>query len=281
MSLKTLGQTNPKDSLLIFDHFQIDHDLPKFEQERKAEEEKRQKGKEQTERVLYVSDALNTWARGDTSTNVMVRNGMVEFTTDPKKRSWWRRWFTRTPKPVSVKYVFEQVLSNPEELAIFNERAAALQTLADNAKATGQKSLLAQMQTEREVRQFENALFARGQKRYLSEAQLLKFVRGCEKGLCLDWIQNFIRPIPPNVVAAKVKCDELGLFDNYVVLHYDPENRGTTRADREKAKDPVLFGVMRGSRKLYFVDDWVDEYCDLTFQQIVDKLGSKEQTEIT
>jgi hypothetical protein len=275
MSLKTLGQVNPRESLLIFDHFQIDHDLPKFEQERK--EAKAQNGDEAT---LYITPAGTNFIRYNDSTNVTVHHGMVEFSTHPKKRSWWRRWFTRTPKPISVKYVFEQVLSNPEELVIFNERAAALQALTDNARAAGQKSLLAQMQAEREVRQFENALFARGQKRYLSETQLLKFVRGCEKGLCLDWIQSFIRPIPPSVVAAKIKCDDLGLFDNYVVLHYDPENRGTTKADREKAKDPVLFGVMRGSRKLYFVDDWVDEHCDLTFQQIVDKLGSKEQTEI-
>jgi hypothetical protein len=275
MSLKTLGQANPNNSLLIFDHFQIDHDLPKFEQERKEA-----KPQNVGEATLYVSPSGTSFIRYDDRTNVTVHHGVVDFSTHPKQRSWWRRWFTRTPKPISVKYVFEQVLSNPEELAIFNERTAALQALADNAKAAGQKSLLAQMQAEREVRQFENALFAHGQKRYLSEAQLLKFVRGCEKGLCLDWISNFVRPIPPSVVEAKIKCDELGLFDNYVVLHYDPENRGTTKADREKAKDPVLFGVMRGSRKLYFIGDWVDEYCDLTFQQIVDQLGSQEQTEI-
>jgi len=30
---------------------------------------------------------------------------------------------------------------------------------------------------------------------------------------------------------------------------------------------------MEGSRKLYFVGDWVDEFCDLQLDQIADALG--------
>ncbi len=36
---------------------------------------------------------------------------------------------------------------------------------------------------------------------------------------------------------------------------------------------PILFGVIKGRRRLYFVGDWVDEFCDLTFDQIADALG--------
>ena len=60
-------------------------------------------------------------------------------------------------------------------------------------------------------------------------------------------------------------------------MHFDPKNTATTRearaAEVAKRKDPILFGLIKGSRKLYFVGDWQDELCDLTFQQIVDKLG--------
>jgi hypothetical protein len=132
---------------------------------------------------------------------------------------------------------------------------------------------------------FESALFVKGMKRYISEAQLLKFVRGCERGLCLDWIQHFTRVIPKEVVDAKIKCDAAELFDNYCVLHFDPDLKATTKEDREaaaaKKRDPILFGVMRGSRRLYFIGDWKDEHCDLTLQQIVDKLGAEEKTELS
>lgn len=37
----------------------------------------------------------------------------------------------------------------------------------------------------------------------------------------------------------------------------------------EKRKDPILFGVIAGSNKLYFIGDWIDEYCDLRFDDVV------------
>ena len=30
-----------------------------------------------------------------------------------------------------------------------------------------------------------------------------------------------------------------------------------------------------GSNKLYFIDDWTDKYCDLTFDIITEKLGAE------
>lgn len=38
-------------------------------------------------------------------------------------------------------------------------------------------------------------------------------------------------------------------------------------------KDPILFGLMTERRVLYFVGDWVDDFCNLTLDQIADVLG--------
>jgi hypothetical protein len=69
--------------------------------------------------------------------------------------------------------------------------------------------------------------------------------------------------------------NELEVFDNYVVLYYDPE--GTvykeTAYEEAKRRDPIIFGVIAGSKKLYYVADWIDEYCDLTLDAFVDALG--------
>lgn len=276
MSLKTTGELNPTDKLIVFDEFQVDENLPKFTRQHVTDDVD-----EGGVRIFKSQSRFRLHT--DRSSEFTV------LTTSPpaKKPSWWRRWFTRRPKPtpnVPVKYVFNLVLTNPEELIALRERDAAFQELVDRATAAGQTSLIKQLEMEREIRKFESALFAKGMKRYISETQMLKFVQGCERGLCLDWIQHFTRVIPKDVVDAKVKCDEAGLFDNYVVLHFDPDEKATTQADRDaaaaKRKDPILFGVMRGSRKLYFVGDWKDEMCDLTLQQVVDKLGADETTEI-
>lgn len=288
MSLKTLGQLNLSTSLVVFDDFMVDRDLPKFKTQREARA-KRYKKKV----TLRSEDEEDEDEFGDSiemaseDSRIHVAKGSFVVTPAEVKPSWWRRLFSRKPKPPvprEVKYVFDLVLSNKEELAVFTERGNALHSLLEQSRSSGQKSFVSQLEAELEIRKFENALFALDLKRYISEAQLLKFVQGCQRGLCLDWVRYFTRPIPAEVIATKNRCDHEGLFDNYAVLHYDPQEKGTSAADRAKEearkRDPILFGLMRGSRKLYFIGDWVDEFCDLTLQQIVDKLGTGEQTEI-
>ncbi len=176
------------------------------------------------------------------------------------------------PKPESVLDVFARVKASASELKKWDERNAVLVEMTGRARSAGQKEMLKKLETEKGVRQFENLLFVKGRRKLLTEQQLLDFTAKCEKGLCLDWVADFVRPIPANVVAEKTRCDEDHLFDNYAVLHYDPENRATTPEAREKARDPILFGLIKGSRRLYFVGDWIDQHCDLTFQQIIDQL---------
>jgi hypothetical protein len=284
MTLKTLGQANPAGSLIVFDRFKIDYNLPKYhnpENETDSDDTGEPKAfKQQSKR--HVSDFILT----DDEHNIMITPGAATLTVQAKS-SWWHRLFRRKPKTekiTSIKYVFDQVLQNPEEIKIHQDRTAVFQELLTRAESAGQVSLIKELKAEQEVRSFESALFAVGLKRYISEPQLLKFVQNCPRGLCLDWVQNFTRLIPADIVAQKVRCDQVGLFDNYCVLHYDPDQKATTRQDREREaadrRDPILFGVMVGSRKLYFIGDWKDDLCDLTLQQVVDKLGADETTEI-
>jgi hypothetical protein len=110
----------------------------------------------------------------------------------------------------------------------------------------------------------------------------VRFVKQAKRGLRLDWVKNFTRIIPNEVIDTKVKLDELCVFDNYVVMHYDPNNKSwaETQEDINRRRDPILFGVILGSRKLYFVGDWVDDLCDLTLEQIAAELGQQAIKEI-
>ena len=181
---------------------------------------------------------------------------------------------------VKVQYVFNTILKNAEELEAFNEKNKEYQKLIDNAKLTGQTALVEELEANKQCKLFENQLVTLKMTKCISEANILKFADKCEKGLKLDWIRNFTRVIPDEVIKQKIRCDELELFDNYVVLYFDPDNKATklTKEEIEKKKDPILFGVMRGSRKLYFVGDWKDDLCDLTFDQIVKQMSEKETT---
>jgi hypothetical protein len=46
-------------------------------------------------------------------------------------------------------------------------------------------------------------------------------------------------------------------------------------AEAERRKDPILFGVIRGSRKLYYLGSWEDEYCDLTLDKFIEQFGEE------
>lgn len=67
------------------------------------------------------------------------------------------------------------------------------------------------------------------------------------------------------------------VFDNYVVMHYDPRGEAfvLTKAQEEAKKDPILFGVVKDVRKLYFIGDWKDDECSLTMDEVETVLGRK------
>lgn len=78
-------------------------------------------------------------------------------------------------------------------------------------------------------------------------------------------------------------ADKLHVFDNYCILHYDPEKKSyqmtVEERERERIKknDPILFGILRGSRDLYYIADWIDETCDLTLDKFIKTLDEKEE----
>lgn len=99
----------------------------------------------------------------------------------------------------------------------------------------------------------------------------------------MNWMKNYLRVIPDNILEKKKMFDKWECFDNYVILHFDINDDSTqlTEKEIEKAKDPILFGVISGSRKLYFVGDWIDEYCDLTLDKFIKTLEQKKVKELT
>lgn len=78
------------------------------------------------------------------------------------------------------------------------------------------------------------------------------------------------------------------MFDNYVIAFYDDKisNNPTEvaaaivkeqkkkAADNEVAarRDPILFGIVKGVRRLFFIADWVTPEDDLTLKKIEEVL---------
>lgn len=283
---------------MVLDNFERDRTLPKF------------KAKAKLAPTGYVTKYQNpsddSDSEGDTdedSEGSMTPMGVTPFRSAqfvsngggfltippvPRERGLWSRikgWFRPAPayEQVSVQEFFRSVHDSVEELTVVDHRAEGYNRLLQEAKANGQVALVEQLLMGLAAARNEAQLVALGMTKVISEDTLIGFERKCERGLRLDWLKNFTRPIPAEIQAKKLAADEREVFDAYVVLHYDPQNKGSalTQAEVEKKKDPILFGLMEGRRVLYYVGDWVDEHCDLTLDKLADTMGAGAVGDIT
>ena len=181
---------------------------------------------------------------------------------------------------LSVLDFFENIkLIGKGSAETYKDRVMKYLEALHTAEITGQEALKQKLVREMFVNKYEAELYANGFYYVVTEKQVLDFASKTEKGVDLIYLKNFARPLPDKVVKKLITLDNLEVFDNYAILTYDPQkkDRIETEAERVKRRDPILFGLISGSDKLYYITDWIDDYCDLTLAQFVDTLGIKKK----
>jgi hypothetical protein len=228
-----------------------------------------------------------SYSMNEDSDSAKLRLTIEEIKNKINEGPWYKRlWNSLTKKEVVEETGEEQPMdalkfftlvkaSSKESAAVYKDRVSKYLTALHNATNIGQTALQEELIRGLITNRYESVLYAEGCYYAVTEEQVAKFASQCEKGLKLSYLKNFSRPIPQEVIDKVAKMNELEVFDNYVILYYDPE--GTvykeTAYEEAKRRDPIIFGVIAGSKKLYYVADWIDEYCDLTLDAFVDALG--------
>ena len=190
--------------------------------------------------------------------------------------------FKKTEKPeIDVIEFFTKVKSTSK--ASFDgyvNRVEKYLKAIHNAKLIGQTALAEKLMREMVANKYESFLYSEGYYYVVTEEQVVNFAKKSERGISIDYMKNFIRPIPSDVVDKISEADQLEVFDNFVIMHYDPKGQAkqlTAKEEQAKRRDPIVFGVIAGSNKLYYITDWVDEYCDLTLEKFVDTLKTTKE----
>jgi hypothetical protein len=184
----------------------------------------------------------------------------------------------------SLDKIFNDIKTNLKNLELPENSLDFYIEQLKKAQDAGQTVLVEKLTKGIKEITVEKLLYTNEVVKYISEEDLVRFVdihKVPEKILKLSWIKNYSRPIPDEVLEKKKTYDAKQVFDNYVILHLDisGDSAQMTEKEKEKAKDPILFGVTQGSRKLYYVADWVDEYCDLTLDKVLEVL-SKDTVDV-
>jgi hypothetical protein len=154
----------------------------------------------------------------------------------------------------------------------------------DRANKLGQKNLLNKAAFIWEVLEKEILLNALGYIKYVEKTDVVKLIDTVtpKNSVKIIELENYPRSIPETNAVEIEKAVSYGIFDKFLVLYTDftdeevhtPEQKETIARN----KDPIVFGmfyneVMRAQHeRMYYITDWEDEHCDLTFAKMVDKM---------
>ena len=245
-------------------------------------------------KIKYVMGGYGSF--GTTATNESYGNPFnIQFSSngskdnknekDGKLKSFFKKIFKSKKEEETYEFdaikFFSLVKATSKESAFtYKDRVSSYLKALHNSVDMGQTALQEELLKGLITNKYESLLYAEGYYYVIDEETIVNFIKKCEKGLSLDYIKNFTRPIPQSVVEKIQKLNELEIFDNYVVLHYDPKKTAykETEYERAKRKDPIIFGLIAGSKKLYYVTDWIDEFCDLTLEKFVDTIGIDKES---
>lgn len=180
-------------------------------------------------------------------------------------------------REIEPEIFFDTVKRDKKQIKIINGIVDKYLASIEKAKKFGQTALVEKMEDDIGVVKKEALACANGIKEYLTEQQIEKLLKKSSKNIEIDDIKNFVRLLPDTLIYKIDKLKQDNVFDKYVVMHYDlkKENTELTKKEKAKKRDPILFGMIKGSRNLYFIGDWIDEYCDLTLKEAVNIIEEK------
>lgn len=87
-------------------------------------------------------------------------------------------------------------------------------------------------------------------------------------------LERYEREIPDEIV--EVIANTKNIFDQMYVVYTDyTKKEERVIAENRRRKDPILFGTFQSVKdkvcidRFYYLGDWIDEYCDLTLDKMI------------
>jgi hypothetical protein len=187
----------------------------------------------------------------------------------------------RKDKNIPAKIYFKLVKNKLNKIdgAVIEKKLQKLEKAAEKMIDQGQNALADRFLNDLTLATKELQAYTAGVRYYIDKEILWKHKNKIRGGhISNTKYEDFMRKIPDEVVEAKKKTD--GIFDEYWIFHYHgkehEENKEMTSTEKARMRDPILFGVFREKQRFYLIADWIDEECDLTFDQMVEAIAGED-----
>ena len=156
---------------------------------------------------------------------------------------------------------------------------AALRAGIESAGLLKQRALYEALQQELAITLHQMLCRVHGYERFLMPEDVTKFMaRVTEKPIAFKPLADFPRPIPEMQKKMITEAMEKKLFDEVMILYIERKGGELKTTEKKiKEKDPIAFGRLNipGS-PLYYICDWIDEFCDLTLDKFVTRMNLVE-----
>lgn len=156
------------------------------------------------------------------------------------------------------------------------------------AKACGQGHLITKLMFTYKTLSREIILInEHGVNRAVEYQDLLSGIERVEgKAIKITELKNYMRDIPDEVIEKVAELREAKAFDEFFVAFTDYTHETSKHIEKERQrKDPILFGAFLHGKgigtlpelhnRMYFIADWEDEYCNLTYDKLIEANAKK------
>ena len=147
--------------------------------------------------------------------------------------------------------------------------------LAEKYTKLGQKESLKKLCFLADTLKKEEKLIELGITKYIYKDVIEDYIESvADKTVKIIELSRYMREVPDELVETIEKSKDL--FDEFYVVFTDYTGKEERKVEKERRdKDPILFGVFKNNSnvadRFYFLGDWVDEYCDLTLDKMVEQ----------
>lgn len=147
--------------------------------------------------------------------------------------------------------------------------------LAEKYTKLGQKESLKKLCFLADTLKKEEKLIELGITTYIYKDVIEDYIENvADETVKIIELSRYMREVPDELVETIEKSKDL--FDEFYVVFTDYTGKEERKIEKERRdKDPILFGVFKNNSnvadRFYFLGDWVDEYCDLTLDKMVEQ----------
>ena len=152
--------------------------------------------------------------------------------------------------------------------------------LGEKYTALGQKESLKRLIFLADTLVKEEKILAMGINTFIYKDTIQDYIEHvADKTVKVVELSRYMREIPDDLVDTVTKTKDI--FDEFYVVFTDYTGKEERKVEKERRdKDPILFGVFKNSTnvadRFYFLGDWVDEYCDLTLDKMIEQYKDKK-----